>query len=74
MRKWINPVAQDLKVLKYKEGGWSVTISCDSVLAGEEKQTFQLWGDIGGLNELWKYYESSKEDTNAQSDVEKVEV
>lgn len=37
---WINPVADDLKVLKYKKGGWSVSISCDSVLADGEKQKF----------------------------------
>ncbi|TLD37887.1 Vacuolar protein sorting-associated protein 9a [Venturia nashicola] len=72
-RKWINPVAEDLKVLKYKEGGWSVVISCNSVLAAEEKQTFQLWGDIGGVGGLWKYYETQKEEANMELDVEKVE-
>ncbi|RDI78019.1 Vacuolar protein sorting-associated protein 9a [Venturia inaequalis] len=72
-RKWINPVPEDLKVLKYREGGWSVAISCENVVANEEKQTFQLWGDIGGLSKLWKHYEAQKEDTDVELDVEKVQ-
>ncbi|QDS73313.1 hypothetical protein FKW77_006045 [Venturia effusa] len=65
----INPVADDLKVLKDEKDDWSVTISCDSVLADEEKQRFQLWGDIGAVSALWKYFEAQKEEVVSEPDV-----
>lgn len=69
----INPVAADLKVLGYKQGGWSVNISCSSVHADEDKQKFQLWGDIGGVGGLWKYYEAQKEDAAVEVEVKKAQ-
>ena len=48
---------EDLKTLKHKDR-WSIVISCDSVLLEEEKQKFQVWGEIGRLTRLWKYYAS----------------
>lgn len=66
-------INDDLKTLNYKGGEWSVSISCDSMVAEQEKQQFQLWGDIAGLGGLWKYYNALKEDVDVELDVKEAE-
>lgn len=66
-------VNDDLKTLNYEGGEWTVSISCDSMVAEQEKQQFQVWGDIAGLGGLWKYYDTLEEDGDVELDVKEAE-